>query len=350
LRRNLQEHEDRVIMKPSRIDCEIDLEADGKHFGFARIPHSVHRSAYGWLSMPIASIRNGDGPRLLLMSGNHGDEYEGQVALTRLLKWLEPSAMQGTVVVLPMANYPAALAGTRTSPIDAGNLNRTFPGDADGTPTEMIAHFIEEVLMPSCDVLVDLHSGGSSLNYIPSVQAELDEQGVLPARTRELVEAFGAPVTQVYRPPGEDRRSEDAARRKGLVYFTTELGGIGTVSREGLKVTEHGIARTLLAAGSIASLPEGVPSEAPTRYAEIRGEEHFVWARDVGLFEPLVSLGDEVVAGQPAAAVHFPETPWREPVVMPFIGDGLVVCQRIPGRVERGDCLFHLASDWPAPL
>jgi len=333
-------------MADTRIDCEIDLEADGKQFGFARVPHSVHRSAYGWLAMPIACIRNGDGPRVLLMAGNHGDEYEGQVALTKLVKWLDPGAMRGTVIVLTMANYPAALAGTRTSPLDAGNLNRSFPGDPDGTPTQMIAHFIEDVLIPRCDVLVDIHSGGSSLDYIPSVQAELDGDGTLPARTRELVEAFGAPLTQVYLPPGENRRSEDAARRKGLAYFTTELGGMGTVKRDALRAAEHGVARVLAAAGNIDAIPGSVGPAAPTRYVEVRGEEHHVWSRDVGLFEPLVGLGDEVRDGQPAAAIHFPETPWREPVVVAFGGDGLVVCQRIPGRVERGDCLFHLGSDW----
>ena len=72
----------------SRISPEIDLDAEGKHQGFLRIPHSVHRSAYGWLPMPIVSIRNGEGPRVLLLSGNHGDEYEGQIALSRLSRTL----------------------------------------------------------------------------------------------------------------------------------------------------------------------------------------------------------------------------------------------------------------------
>ena len=113
----------------TRIEPDIDLAAEGKHFGFLRIPHAVHRSAYGWLPMPVISIKNSDGPRILLMGGNHGDEYEGQIALCKLARSLEPEAMQGHLVVLPMANYPAARAGRRTSPIDEGNLNRSFPGD-----------------------------------------------------------------------------------------------------------------------------------------------------------------------------------------------------------------------------
>ena len=74
----------------SPITSEIDFEAEGKQTGFLRLPHSVHRSAYGWIPIPIAQIKNGEGPTLLLISGNHGDEYEGQVALTKLIQKLDP--------------------------------------------------------------------------------------------------------------------------------------------------------------------------------------------------------------------------------------------------------------------
>src|SRR6202048_3028591 len=65
----------------SRLTAEIDFDRDGKQHGFIRLPYSVHRSAYGWIPIPVACIKNGVGPRVLLMAGNHGDEYEGQVAL-----------------------------------------------------------------------------------------------------------------------------------------------------------------------------------------------------------------------------------------------------------------------------
>lgn len=328
----------------TRIDSEIDLSKDGKQFGFLRIPHSVHRSAYGWLPMPIACIKNGNGPNVLLLGGNHGDEYEGQVALTKLAQSLEPAQMRGRIIILPMANYPAAQAGRRTSPIDGGNLNRTFPGDADGTPTEMIAHLIEEVLAPECDLLIDIHSGGSSLVYIPSLIADLNSDGTLSPKLREYAKAFGAPITLVQLPATADRMSSGAALRKGADYLTTELAGMGTVTPEALRIGEQGLARVLYAAGCF--LEQTQPPAPPTRFLELKGDEHYVYGTEVGLFEPLVELGDEVVKGKPAAAIHFPETPWREAVTEIFKGDGVVVCKRVPGRVERGDCLFHLGADW----
>lgn len=102
------------------------------------------------------------------MAGNHGDEYEGQIAYANLLRTLDPGDVSGRLIFLTSANYPAAVAGTRTSPIDEGNLNRSFPGDPDGGVTAQIAWYIENILLPQCDYVFDLHSGGSSLMYIPS--------------------------------------------------------------------------------------------------------------------------------------------------------------------------------------
>ena len=330
----------------SRIEPEIDFDAQGKQSGYLRIPHSVHRSAYGWLPMPVVSIRNGDGPRVLLMSGNHGDEYEGQVTLARLARTLESSAMNGHVIILPMANYPAALAGTRTSPIDGGNLNRSFPGNPDGSVTEMIAHMIEEELMPNVELVADLHSGGSSLLYLPATQVMLLEDGSMDPRERELVEAYGAPDNHVMRPGSEDDHATGGAKRKGCLLVAAEFAGSGTVTREALNIAEQGLARMLHKFGVLKALPDAIGAPTSPRYLEIKGDEHFVYAYDTGLYEPLVSLGDEVRSGDPAAAVHFPEIPWREPVIEHFKDHGVVVCKRIPGRCERGDCLFHLASPW----
>ncbi|HTR86018.1 MAG TPA: succinylglutamate desuccinylase/aspartoacylase family protein, partial [Reyranella sp.] len=74
----------------SRLSPDIDLMAEGKATGFVRVPHSVHRSAYGWIPIPIVRIKNGDGPNVLMQAGNHGDEWEGQIALGNLIRGLEP--------------------------------------------------------------------------------------------------------------------------------------------------------------------------------------------------------------------------------------------------------------------
>ncbi|MEO7760990.1 MAG: succinylglutamate desuccinylase/aspartoacylase family protein, partial [Casimicrobiaceae bacterium] len=187
--------------KPSRISSEIDFNCDGKQTGFLRLPHSVHRSAYGWIPIPIACIRNGNGPRVLIMAGNHGDEYEGQIGAAKLLRSLEANDVRGRIIFLTSSNFPAAMAGMRTSPLDDGNLNRSFPGNPDGTPTEQIAWYIETVLLPQCDFLLDLHSGGSSLMYVPSALCRLFNDPARMEKSLELMRAFAAPVSYVATSP-----------------------------------------------------------------------------------------------------------------------------------------------------
>ncbi len=330
----------------SRLIPEVDFDKAGAQYGFVRLFHSVHRSAYGYIPIPTVVLKNGEGPTALFISGTHGDEYEGQVALCNLARMLRPEAIQGRVILLPAANLPAAAAGTRTSPIDEGNLNRLFPGDPDGGVTEQIAYFIEHELVARADIVVDLHSGGSSLHYVPSALMMQDDSD--PVRQTKLVaalKAFASPISYVgHSQPGQgaQRTTSGAAQRQGALALGTELGGSGTVTKAALDVAERGL-RNILAHMGITDAASAEPG--PTRILDVGGPDYFVYASGTGLWEPLAEPGDTVSAGQPAARIHTPETPWAPAETVHFARDGFVLCKRIPGRTVRGDCLFHLGTD-----
>lgn len=331
----------------TRLLPEVDFEQNGRQTGFVRLFNSVHESAFGFIPIPIVVIRNGDGPTALFVSGNHGDEYEGQVALCNLAKTLEPSSIHGRVIIFPMANFPAAQAGRRTSPLDSGNLNRIFPGDPDGNVTEQIAYFMETVLVPMADYICDLHSGGSSLMYKPCSLVVRPADSAKLHQLVELMRAFGAPdgfVTAGGNGTGTLSSLAGAAERAGKLCMNTELGGAGSLDVEGLRVAERGLNNILVHAGI---LPEAahIPPDQPLRLLELGGPEYFVYATESGIFEPLVRLGDMVTSGQAAGRLHTPATPWAEPKTMYFQRDGIVMCKRAPGQSERGDCLFHLATE-----
>ncbi|KAF1030081.1 MAG: N-alpha-acetyl-L-2,4-diaminobutyric acid deacetylase [Burkholderia plantarii] len=327
----------------SSVVSEIDFDADGRHTGYLRLPHSVHRSAYGWIPIPAASIRNGDGPVVLVMAGNHGDEYEGQVLVSQLIREIDPASVRGQLILLPMANFPAAEAGLRTSPIDGGNLNRSFPGDPRGTPTAAIADYIERALLTRADYLIDLHSGGSSLRYDGANMLAIEPRDeVERAKLNGLLNAFGQDRVFLHRE--NPALSSGAARRNGAIAIITELGGGGTVQPDLLRGAHQGLLHLF---GHIGVLHgERVPAAAPgtPRFYRVSGPNNLVYAYERGLFEPLVALGDRVEAGQPAARIHFPDTPLREPVTVLFQANGEVVCTRVPAAVQRGDCLFQLAA------
>jgi predicted deacylase len=328
----------------SRLTAEIDFDRDGKEHGFIRLPYSVHRSAYGWIPIPVVCIKNGDGPRVLLMGGNHGDEYEGQVALGKLIRSLEAEKVHGRIIILPSANFPAAMAGMRTSPLDEGNLNRSFPGDPYGGPTAQIADYIESVLLPQCEYVFDFHSGGSSLIYVPSALMRRPQNPEALAQGIEMLRTFGTPVAYLVDAALGDHTLTAAAARAGVRHMSTEIAGGGQVTPTALRIMESGIRRVLAKVGALSGEPP--PAAAATRIMQVRGQDYYVYAPDPGLFEPLVELGEEITAGTPAAIIHPHDTPWREPAIAAFGRTGTVICKRVPGRIERGDCLFHLADDF----
>jgi predicted deacylase len=327
------------------IKSDVDLQARGKHTGHLRLPHSTHESAYGWIPIPVASIRNGDGPTVLVMAGNHGDEYEGQVLVARLFRELRVEDVNGHLILLPMANFPAAQVGRRTSPLDDGNLNRSFPGLADGTVTQQLAHFIENELVRGSELVVDLHSGGSSLLYNgPTVLALQPRNPAESERLRALVSALGFPRAFLHAPNPVTISS--AARRQGAISLVTELGGAGMITPSILHAAQQGLMRVLGHTGVLAGPAATAPPPASTRFMHIDNAKHFVYATESGLFLPLVELGDAVVSGQPVAEIHFPDSPLREPETVRTAGTGEIVCKRVPAMTRRGDCLFQLAEDY----
>ncbi|WP_322866996.1 succinylglutamate desuccinylase/aspartoacylase family protein [Aquicoccus sp. G2-2] len=331
-------------MAATSITSEVDFDATGKQGGYLRLPHSVHRSAYGWIPIPITCLKNGDGPTLVIMAGNHGDEYEGQIAVANLARTLDAKDIRGRLILLPMVNAPAAEAGLRTSPLDDGNLNRLFPGNPGGTPTEMIAHYVEEVLMPLADYSVDLHSGGSSLFYPATL---LRGQGHSAQETKALIalqEAFDLPYAWVFASGGgrgsTARTAMGAANRKGVINVMAELGGGGEVTPDILRRTERGLRRVLHALGMS---PDYVPDAAlGTRELNAKGS---VYAYTAGVFEPLKSIGDDVEAGEVVGLIHHADTPGAMPdeITSPYAG--IVLCSRAMAQVVQGDAVFQIAAD-----
>jgi hypothetical protein len=332
--------------KKTRIFTDVDYEKDGKQTGWLYLPYSVTRSAYGNISIPIAVIKDRRGPTVLLMAGNHGDEYEGQIALCKLIRTLEPGEINGRVIVMPAANLPAALAGTRVSPLDDGNLNRAFPGDPDGSPTYAIAHYIDTVLFPMADFYIDFHSGGSSLDYIPFASMRKSDSPDLDAKAMAALKAFGAPVGLVWAHTLDTGFANAAAVGHRIVCLGGEFGGGGSVSTTGIRIVERGIHNFLRHAGCLAEDSTAKSDQAPARLMEVKNRFYFVLAPEAGLFEPAVELGDWVTESQLCGQVQFVDNPDRGPESAHFRTAGMVVCKRRFGRVERGDCVAHVATDW----
>jgi hypothetical protein len=194
------------------------------------------------------------------------------------------------------------------------------------------------------DYCHDLHSGGSSLDYVPFCSMRRSGDPALDGRSMAALKAFDAPISLIWAYAPDLRLSAAAAARRGLVALGGEFGGGGRVARSGVALVERGVRNFLAHAGVLRGVKPEPPAK-PTRIMEVTSRDHYVYAPEPGLFEPLADLGVEVKAGQVCGQVHFVDNPARAPVPCSFRGQGLVICQRHFGRVERGDCVAHLASD-----
>ena len=327
-------------LPPSPVAPTVDFDADGVQHGFLRLPHSRDDSAWGSVMIPIAVIRRGNGPTALLTGGNHGDEYEGPVALFDLARNLRAEEVTGRVIIVPALNYPAFVAGTRTSPIDRGNLNRSFPGRPNGSITEKIADYVTRHLLPLAEIVLDFHSGGRTLEFLPYAAAhDLDDKKQEEA-CFAAVAAFAAPYSMRMREIDAVGMLDTTAETMGKTFLTTELAGGGTATARSIAIAKRGVRNVLRHAGICA----GDIERGPTQWLDMPSNDCFSFAFEDGLVEQVKDLGDPVRKGDVVALVHPIRQTGRAPFEYRAALDGIVAARHFPGLVKTGDCLAVVAT------
>ncbi len=232
-------------MRDNPISATVDFDKDGVQHGHLRLPYSRNDSAWGSILIPICVVKNRKGPCALFTGANHGDEYEGPLALTALANELRAEEVSGTVIIVPFMNHPAFLAGTRVSPLDQVNLNRAFPGQPDGSPSQKIADYFQRTLLPMADLVLDYHSGGKTLDFLPFAASHVLDDKVQEGRCRAARDAFNAPFSIEMREIDAPSMYDGAGEAMGKTFVSTELGGGGTVTPATVAIARKG-ARNLL--------------------------------------------------------------------------------------------------------
>lgn len=319
----------------------IDLDAPGKQVGVVSFRTRIDDRTGHPVASPLTSVANGDGPTVVLTAGVHGDEYEGQVALSELARQLNPKDVRGRVIIMPATNTPACMAGQRTCPIDNQNLNRVFPGSADGTFTRQLAHFIETQLYSRADYAVDIHGGGVLLHFLSATIVVVTDDEEANHQRLELASAFGAAYCMLFgsKTMGVDVGIDGAMLRQGVIGISGEYGGSGEVSREPLALCRAGIRNVLSSLGVVAGNLSRASLQRPI-IVDVRPEACYSVAKEEGVFESLVSLGDPVRAGDLLGLLHRPELSEAPPAPIRAGIDGIVMARRALARTFLGDWLF----------
>lgn len=322
------------------ISCTLDFERDGVQHGFLKLPYSRDDSAWGAVMIPLTVVKHGTGPTALLTGGNHGDEYEGPVALSKLAQQLQAEQVSGRVIIVPFMNTPAFHAGTRTSPIDQGNLNRSFPGRPDGSVTEKIADYFRRTLLPLADIVLDIHSGGRTLDFLPFAACHVLPDKGQQARCEAGMQAFAAPYSMRMLELDAQAMYDTAAEEQGKVFVTTELGGGGTSTAKSVAMAERGVRNLLIHAGILA----GEMEQGETTLLDMPDGDCFIASEHDGLLEMCRDLGETVSQGEVIARIHDIRRTGSAPVEYRARRSGLLAARHFPGLVQCGDTLAVIAD------
>jgi N2-acetyl-L-2,4-diaminobutanoate deacetylase len=332
----------------SPITTDIDFEQAGKQVGYLRVPYARDNSAWGALMIPLTLLKNGTGPTLLLIGGSHGGEYEGPVCLMKLARELKAADVQGRVIIIPALNLPAVSAGRRLSPIDQKDMNRVFPGRPQGTVTELIAHYVHDHLLPLCDAVLDLHSGGYSLDLLPYISMHDLENAQQQQATLAALKAFQAPYALIMEEFSGAGLLDYAVEEMGKIFLCAEIGGAGRLTAATLRIVETGTLNLLKHLGiiegqTVTQADLGRPS---TQFLSVPAAANYHAVTMAGIYEPFYQTGADVKAESPLGQIHFVEQPTWEPQPIIAQRSGLLIGQRGPGHVEIGDCVAIVAQAW----
>jgi uncharacterized protein len=190
----------------------------------------------GDISLPVLLVRGSiEGETLVVTAGVHGDEFEGVRAVLEVFDELNPDTLTGSILMVPVANPPAFWSGSRTSPVDGGNLARSFPGREKGTQTGALAFHLGESILARSDFYLDLHTAGVKLSMPCMVGYDSSD-----ARSSAAAFAFGAPVIWGH-PRISPGRTISFAAERGIPWLYTEGSGAGRIDLFDLAIFKNGI-------------------------------------------------------------------------------------------------------------
>lgn len=250
--------------------------------------------------LPVFVVRGAkDGPTLAVTAGIHAAEYPGIAAAIHAGRTLDPQALRGTVIIVPLVNSPGFFARTMyTNPRDGKNINRVFPGRADGAPSERVAHFLTGELFTGADAYLDLHGGDMIESLIPFSVYQLTGREQVDATSAELAEALDLDYILAVPSGALHGSSFVAAAALGIPALIAEAGQQGIYDSAAQARHVRGLTNVMIRLG----MTDGTEQ----RYGIPKHLARFAWlyAETQGLFYPNVAVGGLVTAGEVVGEVR----------------------------------------------
>jgi predicted deacylase len=313
-------------------------------WGYSLVPVTVIN---GTRAVPPGTTTTG----VAVFGGTHGNEYEGQIAVKRLCADLDPAAIAGRIILVPQLSETACAAHTRSSPEDGVNMNRAFPGRADGTISYRIAHFVKTRIFPQVRIVIDLHAGGheasfpicTSLHPIPDREQWLE--------TLDAARLFDTPFVYVYSRQMGSGLLSDEAEDEGKITVGGEFGVAEGSSPRGVAHAYEGVKNVLTHYGMLeGDITRIDPARsAPPRLVRAADLSDYVPCPANGIWEPLVQAGADVTERRLLGRIHDFADHTSAPVELHAHRAGVEIALHFAAVCRRGTTLYVSAQDVSTP-
>lgn len=271
-----------------------------------------------------------DGPTVVLMAGVHGDEINGVEIIRRVIRKKFNKPTKGTIICIPILNIFGFLNFKRELP-DGRDLNRSFPGSANGSLASQFAyHFMKEIA-PIADVILDFHTGASQRNNFPQIRCVFSD-----LESVSLAKTFNPPfiLNSAYIP----KTIRESVQKRGIQMLLFEGGKANSIEENIVEEGLNGVKRILSFYGM-----------RTFKFDISEGREPYMiqtskWMRAPmsGLFRSMVTNGSYVAKGEVIGYVMEPFGKMERRVKS--IMDGYVFCLNESPIVYKGDAIFHVGK------
>ena len=267
------------------------LETEGRHHLELEVASTDQRT-----TIPLTILTGPkQGPTLLVLSGIHGSEYAPIVASQRLAQTVSPADLSGSVILVHIANMPAYLGRSiYISPSDQKNLNRIFPGRANGTLSDRIAFMLSDKIYPLADAVLDMHSGDGNEDLRPmwvGYYAKAGNPDVIAA-SKAMAHAFGFAHIVEFQweltDPALAIWAGSAAVARGIPSIDVEAGGMNVINKDAVVAIQNGVLRIMAHMGIKST------EFPPTGQQHLIRERSWISAPQDGSWVPLVDAGQTV--------------------------------------------------------
>ncbi|WP_337957302.1 succinylglutamate desuccinylase/aspartoacylase family protein [Roseivirga sp.] len=267
-----------------------------------------------------------DGPTLLLSGGLHGDEINGVEIVRRIIEKDQHKPKIGTVICIPIINMFGFINFSRYVP-DGKDVNRSFPGNKNGSLAARVAHYLTNNIIPKIDVGLDFHTGGAERTNYPQIRCVMKDP-----KNRAIAEAFEPPF--ILNSPFRTKSLRQTAARMGKHILVYEGGESTRFDEHAIQVGINGAMRVMKHLGMRERAPE------PLHKTQVIYHSSWVRAKYSGIFLSQVKSGELIEKNQIIGYIAEPYGSFKHKIKSP--ANGFVIGLNNNPIVHQGDAIMHI--------